>query len=387
LDVSRLDTGATLAVFLLLLWLPLGVTFFTRDTSESAVSTTEQRSLEALPELELSRESLSALPGALERYYDDHLGLRDPLIRAWAWLHMRGLGVSSSDKLIVGRDGWLFFGHENAVAQYRGVARFDDEALDRWARVLEQRTRWLAARDIDYLLVLVPNKHRQYGQYMPASLPRASDVSQLDQLVERLSRDGRVPFLDLRDALDAAARKARVYHKTDTHWNDLGAYAAYRAILERLHAIDPRLAPLPPVAVRPYTRTRPGMGLARIVGLSRALPEESFELAVVEPRAEVHPKRRAVLEDRMRRQLPFGLGTGDDRLPKAVVFRDSFSDALVPLLSESFSRVVWVWERDVDPRVVEAERPDVVIQEIAERFLDRPPRGIAAFEKLGPDRD
>jgi len=369
-----LDTRLTIASFAGLLWLPLLVGILTHGPT---VSETEQRSLAALPDFELSAEAVARLPEALEIYYDDRVGLRDWLIRAWAWLHMHGLGVSSSDKLIIGQDGWLFFGHENAVAQYRGLARFEPSELDRWADILEGRRRWLAERGIAYLLVLVPNKHRQYGQYMPASLPRASEVSQLDQLVERLGQDGSVPFLDLRVALDAAARETRVYHKTDTHWNDLGAYAAYRAILERLRELDPSLAPLPPIAVRPYTRTRPGMGLARIVGLSRALPEESFEVAVVEPRAELDPHRRRAVEDRTRRQLPFGRGTGDSRLPTAVVFRDSFGSALVPLLSESFSRVVYVWERDVDPRIVEAEAPDLVIQQIAERFLDRPPRGIA----------
>ena len=130
------------------------------------------------------------------------------------------------------------------------------------------------------------------------------------------------------------------------------------------------------MAVRPFERTTPGLGLPRIVGLSKVYPERSFDLRVAEPRAEVPRKQRAGWEDRVRRQLPFALGTGDERLPKAVMFRDSFANALVPYLSESFSRIVYVWERDVNPEVVELEQPDVVIQEIAERFLGRAPRGI-----------
>lgn len=364
-----IDARLTTITFLLLLWLPLLVSLTSPD---AAVSSSEQRSLAPAPTLELAPEALARLPRQLERYYDDRLGLRDALIRAWAWLHIEALGVSPSPKLVVGRDGWLFFGHENAVAQYRGIARFDEASLARWMRVLRARRDWLAERGVAYLLVLVPNKHRVYGEYMPDSLPRVSQRSQLDQLVERLEADG-VPFLDLRPVLERAAQRARVYHKTDTHWNDLGAYAAYVAILERLAALDPALAPQPPVAVRPLTRFRPGLGLARIVGLSRAYPEESFDLVVADARAEVSPARRAALEDRMRRQLPFGLGTGDGALPDAVMFRDSFADALVPYLSESFSRIVYVWDRDVDPQVVELERPDLVLQEIAERFLDRPP--------------
>ncbi len=362
-----LDARLTIAAFLALLWLPLGASLLTPDED---VSLTEQRTLAQLPELG------GDWPAAFERYYKDRMGLRDDLIRAWAWLHIEGLGVSPSDSLIVGKDGWLFFGDEDAVAQYRGVARFEREELLRWGRVLEERRRWLAERGVSYLLVLVPNKHRMYAQHMPDSLPRAGERSQLDDLVDYLLSESDVPFLDLRQTLEDAARHARVYHKTDTHWNDLGAYAGYRTILRKLAEQLPAFVGHEPVAVRPLEHTTPGLGLARIVGLSEAFPERSFDLLVAEPHAEVPRKRRAAWEDRVRRQLPFALGTGDERLPKAVMFRDSFANALVPYLSESFSRIVYVWERDVNRQVVEAERPDVVIQEIAERFLARPPLGI-----------
>ena len=73
---------------------------------------------------------------------------------------------------------------------------------------------------------------------------------------------------------------------------------------------------------------------------------------------------------------PFARGVGDRSLPRAVMFRDSFANAFVPYLSEHFERILYVWDRDVDARVVSVERPDVVIQEIAGRLLARRPRGI-----------
>jgi alginate O-acetyltransferase complex protein AlgJ len=59
----------------------------------------------------------------------------------------------------------------------------------------------------------------------------------------------------------------------------------------------------------------------------------------------------------------------DKRLPRAVVFRDSFASALIPFLSEHFSRAVYLWQNDFDPDVIEQEHPDVVIQEIVSRHL------------------
>ena len=60
------------------------------------------------------------------------------------------------------------------------------------------------------------------------------------------------------------------------------------------------------------------------------------------------------------------------------MFRDSFANALIPFLSESFDRIVYVWQPDVHPQVVQIEKPDVVIHEIAERFLARTPHGVEA---------
>ena len=62
------------------------------------------------------------------------------------------------------------------------------------------------------------------------------------------------------------------------------------------------------------------------------------------------------------------------------MFRDSFGNALIPYLSENFSRILYVWNRDVDPRVVAIEQPDVVIQEVVGRFLGRAPKGIARIQ-------
>jgi hypothetical protein len=59
----------------------------------------------------------------------------------------------------------------------------------------------------------------------------------------------------------------------------------------------------------------------------------------------------------------------DQRLPRAVMFRDSFAIWLVPLLSENFSHILYSWQYTFDREIVERERPDVVIQEMVERVL------------------
>jgi len=103
------------------------------------------------------------------------------------------------------------------------------------------------------------------------------------------------------------------------------------------------------------------MGLTRVlreVDL-RLVPRRTRQARVIEP-AGAKPTDE---EGRLVTEI-------DDRaLPRAVIFRDSFTSRLVPFLSEHFSRAVYLWQNDFDANVVAEEHPDVVIQEIVGRHL------------------
>ncbi|MEQ1871899.1 MAG: hypothetical protein ABL961_17915, partial [Vicinamibacterales bacterium] len=125
-------------------------------------------------------------------------------------------------------------------------------------------------------------------------------------------------------------------------------------------------------------RLSEGMDLARMIGLSRALTEEDLRLQPKEPRHYV----TRVPEN--------GYATGGDpliiteipgsTLPRLVMFRDSFTSALAPFLSEHFSRAVYLWQNDFDAAVIEQEKPDVVLHEIVGRHLHT----IYAYPQLVP---
>ena len=69
---------------------------------------------------------------------------------------------------------------------------------------------------------------------------------------------------------------------------------------------------------------------------------------------------------------PFFL-TGHRNGVSCVVFHDSFAMYLAPFFPEHFQRSVFVWQRcpkgELFKAVVEAEQPDIVIEEVVERFL------------------
>jgi hypothetical protein len=59
-------------------------------------------------------------------------------------------------------------------------------------------------------------------------------------------------------------------------------------------------------------------------------------------------------------------------LPRAVILRDSMAVPLIPLLSENFSRVLYVENRKLERSLIEREKPDIVIEELVERSLHAP---------------
>jgi hypothetical protein len=368
---------ATVAAFLILLGLP-AVGWLVGDPS--GISTTENRRLASRPALEARFDSWASFPRRSEQYVDDHLGFRRDLIRTFSRFHLALFGASPAEKLVAGREGWLFYGDRDAIAHYRRIDPLGPGELKRWQRVLEERRDWLAERGIAYLVVLVPDKHEIYAEYMPASLPVAIGLRPLDQLVDHMVKHSEVEIIDLRKALEREKKNRRVYQRTGTHWNEVGAYSAYRAILARLRSLLPSMGEAKARAVEYRQEDSPGLGLASLVGLEEFLREEALSAELIGPRAEIAREHRPGYAQRVRRQAPFAHGVDDPALPRAVMFRDSFGNALIPYLSEHFRRILYVWDRDVDPSVVAREKPDVVIQQIVSRLLERRPRSIAVLK-------
>jgi hypothetical protein len=64
-----------------------------------------------------------------------------------------------------------------------------------------------------------------------------------------------------------------------------------------------------------------------------------------------------------------GKTTNNPLLPRVLVFRDCFTDELIPFLSENFNRTVYVDTHEFDLEIIKKEKPDIFIHQIIEKFL------------------
>jgi hypothetical protein len=320
-------------------------------------------------------KALAHFPGEFKYYLSDHFGFRSLLIRMHGLIMVRMLGTTSNHAVTLGSQGWLYLANDGSTDDWRNLDPFTDVELAGWRSMLEKRQAFCAKIGIPYIFVVAPSKYDIYPQFMPQRLNRVGEESRLDQLVAYLKTyHSPVEIVDLRKPLLAALPQGvRLFQKTDTHWNDRGAWIGYQAIMHSVqaHGIGNARA-LPLSGFTAITINRPGMDLAGLLGLNDLMREESLDLV---PRTAVrlpHVEQNDV--------EPI---TVDGDGPRVVMFRDSFMTIALPFVAESFGRGVYLWEDGFDQSLINAEHPDVVIQEIAQRKFMRP---LDDLEKIQPLR-
>jgi hypothetical protein len=338
----------------------------------------ENRRAAALPTLPRDRRALAEFPARFERFYADAFGFRRTLLRWNSIVRTRWLGVSPSERVAIGQDGWLYYAGGGALEDDEGLRPFGPEELDGWQRALEARREWLAAHGIHHLVVIAPNTQSVYPEYLPRAHGDVGRPSRLDQLMERVRAGSPLDVIDLRETLRQARTRERVYQRTDSHWNDRGAFAAYQRIMQRVSGWYPAATPFARDAFEDIVEEGPGGDLARMIGLVDAYREEELALRPRLPR-----RARRAETGFLRSHLdgpgrPRAFEVDDSTLPRAVMLHDSFGRALIPFLSEHFRRILYLPGHDLAPRVIEREGPDLVIEELVERRLLEAPTPLSA---------
>lgn len=377
---ERLNRWALPAGFFLLLLLPLAL--FGRPTPFGP-AVAENRVLAPFP------KPSRLWPRQFEAWYQDRYGLRDVLVRAGARAHLGLLGRPAHRQVMLGANGWLYYdeaaaGPQPEMADVRGRLRFSEEELARIARNLTQAQEGLAACGIHFQAVIAPDKQTVYPEYLKLYRIPPGATTRLDQLIAHLARHApQVRLLDVRPEL--AAAKARhempLYYRTDTHWNDLGAFIAYRALmrqLEKAGAARPGAA----ADLDAYrVRSRPFRG-GDITNNMLSLPDRFEDEKVrLRPQAGRLAKPAPPPEglpglDSAYPVLAFARPGGSLRL---LIYRDSFATAWMPFLAESFAQTTAIWQPGIHGEHIRRTRPDVVVLELVERLahgLLEPPREL-----------
>lgn len=335
-------------------------------TDDAIVSEVEKRSLKQMPAYQLITNNAYNYLQRMDEYFQDQYGFRESFIRLYSLFKYK-IGDSITKKVVRGKDGWLFYASEkdgDPIADFRNIDVLSDARLRQRVGKSEEVKAWLEEQGISYLLVLAPNKHSIYSEYLPSYIKKVNDVSAYQKYVDYLSKYTTLEYIDPMPVLLKEKQNYRLYHKTDSHWNELGANIVQYEIAKKLDEMFlGNIAGKSNLTNKHIVRLGEGGDLARMINLSDTLKEERPEL-----KTESNCK---VLEDDRSQQTDFTTICSQAKL-KALIFRDSFFSALQPLISPYFKEARYVWKRPLFEELkqyVNEQKPDIVIQQFTERHL------------------
>ena len=332
-------------------------------------STSENRELAPAP-------SLSAEDGGINvdvladagTYFEDHFAYRNDLVDANA--HMRAvLGASATDQVIVGSDGWLYYG--GTLADYVGPSRLSDRTLANIAHNLSLLQGYAASRGAAFAFAVAPNKNTLYGAGMPAHYLRSPEPSNYERLKPILAEYG-VNTVDLPGILQEKAQAGeRLYCYRDTHWTNEGALVGANALLEAVGAPALNVAAdqwvvrddlVGDVAGMLYPAHPGTESEAYAVGINDGPGLSGASWAYVAG-ADVTDNEVATKSAAAKAQA------GDAKPQSLMMYRDSFGNALIPYLSSTFASASYSKLVPYSAAAIDAAEADAVIVERAERHL------------------
>lgn len=282
------------------------------------------------------------------------------------------------NELIVheGLDGWLFLtGGTNFVTTLyeRDGGHLPDANLRRWRDAIVERRRRCAALGVAYAHLVAPEKLTIYGHKQARPLVDI-DLAPAIRLKAMFDGDaGDAGWVDLVSPMRECRDEIDLYWRSDTHWTPEGCLLAYHQLCDALN-----LAPNPDLLARPAKTFNKIMDLgskldpplweaAREVvwtlDARRVYANEVVRiLETPEYGGAIHVGCHAVFRNEQ--------AMNDRRI---LLFGDSFagagSDLLTAQLAETVRELTFVWSANIDWSLVERLKPDMLVTEMAERYM------------------
>jgi hypothetical protein len=340
-SISLLST----LLFLSIISLPMLYSLIGGKNSDIAVNNAEKRVLAKKPIFNPANPLL--FPRQYTKFYNDHFSFRNLLIRWQNLIHVKLFEISPVPKVIIGKDGWLFYRSElqndgNTIEDFEGNLLYSPAQLDKIKKNIEYKAAWFKRRNIVFLIILVPNKETIYSELLPSSIKKGKTRRQ--QLNELFKRNPHLPVMDITDELLKRKQSEQIYYSGGTHWNQIGAYYGYKAIMSRLAKDAPNIPFLTP------------------------FPIDAFNITVEENSPydhwfgfHDHKHILLTLKPSIRKASKYR------KKPKAIAFRDSFIKYFPHFYRNHFSPFLEISNHGFSFPLVKQQKPDLVIWEIIER--------------------
>jgi len=279
-----------------------------------------------------------------------------------------------------GDKGWLFLvaGSNHVLDMYQHKSSFTPTMAKGWVKLLRERTNRLASNGIQYLHLPAPEKLTVLHKFYRGEIENIGG-SPIQQMATRHSAD--VPCLvNVLPLFAKQVDNTLLYWKTDTHWSFWGCFSAYQLLCARMG-----VKANTDLLQYPYSEGPVMFDLGAKLDEPTKETGRFYQLAQNAQRSYANTMVRFKEEQGLINEANLHVGSSvvyrnesENAIDKCVMlFGDSFSEyrehLLTGMLAETFREVHFVWNGSIDYKYVDRIQPDVVITELAERFMTRIP--------------
>ena len=272
------------------------------------------------------------------------------LINTWNSLNASVLHSTTSDSIVLGEDGWLFY--SESVADMTGTNLLSERQLWCAARRLWLMQEYCESQGARFLFTVPCGKYSLYPEYAPDYV-MVNDPGNRERLAEKLGQMG-VNYVDLYEAF--TAEEEILCWKYDSHWNSKGAALAADRILAAFGMPGDYFA-------GPFEAVQEHSGdLYEILYPSGSYLETDYHW---QPgfTFEHTSNFRSYDDIQITTANPAGSGS-------LLMFRDSSGRNLYPYMAQSFENACFSRLTAYPLNMVQSTGADHVVIELAERTID-----------------
>ena len=205
--------------------------------------TGENRMAASFPKLIKDDGSLSTRTD-FENFFDDNIGFRSaaPLLNAQVMYKLFGTILDTAQ--LKGKDGNLFAGDDRRFPTRRApYPPLTERELADNGQNIEAASDYFKTKDIPFLFITIPDKEEVYPNLYPDTFLQKPDQDRLAQQTYWLNANTDVDAFDMTNYLRQTAENfnGMLWYETgnSAHWNYMGAWYGYLAIMDRLKKYDP----------------------------------------------------------------------------------------------------------------------------------------------------
>lgn len=166
-------------------------------------------------------------------WFSDRFLGRSILLNIYQKIQIFSSPNRGTDKVLVGKDGWLFYRLDDGCNNYANITVLSEDYLKHMLTYLKSINDWCKRHNKQFYVLIAPDKSKIYGEYYPEFIKQIkSDGFSLGrQLLNYIRENSDIKIIYPYEELITNKDKGLLYFKHDTHWTPLGAYIAYQKLM------------------------------------------------------------------------------------------------------------------------------------------------------------